>query len=535
MIYEWGVRNFLPVSMKIKLITIFLLLHTLVFGALSERLTVAYPTPPDKDCKIKILMINKAKYVSARDFAKAFNVRTYFQKESGKIVLFFTKKKIKITVNNSFVMFDAQVFQMTGPALLIDEDIYVPATSFLELVKQNTIPSLQYSVTTSAEPYYIKENTVVHAATVVAQPGRRHSQNVNLTGIRYKEKANGVTVRIAAKGTFKDSDFSTFFKGNNWFYLTIYGAECDSLTLSSVNPTNAFQRVEAIATGSSVQLGFRLNRQFKSADVHYDLRSGSILVSLFLPLNRDIKRKIEEAKTAWIIDTIVLDPGHGGKDPGTPGRWGYMHEKDIVLDVALRIGRLLKKKKNLKVVYTRKTDVFIPLWKRPEIANKSGGKLFISLHVNGLANNHTANGMEIYLLRPGRSEDAIRVAEAENAVIQLEEPEDKVKYQGYDDITNILANMVHSVNMRDSELVAGILSRNFTQHVNQKNRGVKQAGFYVLVDADMPKLLCELGFNSNKAEARKLNSGKHRQKIAEAIYRSILEFKEVCDKSVSQK
>jgi hypothetical protein len=140
--------------MKIKLITIFLLLHALVFGALSERLTIAYPPPPDKDCKIKVLTIDEAKYVSARNFAKAFNVRTYYRKESGKIVLFFTQKKIKITVNNSFIMFDAQVFQMTGPALLIDEDVYVPATSFLELVRQNTIPSLQYSVTTSAEPYY---------------------------------------------------------------------------------------------------------------------------------------------------------------------------------------------------------------------------------------------------------------------------------------------------------------------------------------------------------------------------------------------
>jgi N-acetylmuramoyl-L-alanine amidase len=267
--------------------------------------------------------------------------------------------------------------------------------------------------------------------------------------------------------------------------------------------------------------------------VHYDLRNHDILLSLFLPLNRDIKRKIEEAKTAWIIDTIVLDPGHGGKDPGTPGRWGYMHEKDIVLDVALRVGRLLEKRNDIKVVYTRKTDEFIPLWKRAEIANKSGGKLFLSLHVNATPKISNAEGLEFYLLRPGRSEEAIKVAEAENSVIHLEDEADKLKYQGYDDITNILANMVHSTNMRDSETLASILSRNFTEIVTQKNRGVKQAGLYVLVGADMPKLLCELGYNTNKNEARKLNSSRHRQKMAEAIYKSILEFKEVSDKTIS--
>jgi len=519
--------------MKFKLITILILLITLLQSIPAEQLTVISPVLKDSNHSIKVLSVNKTKYVSVEDFSRAFNVRTYYRKESGKIVLFFPKNRVKLTANSSFIMFDARLMQMPQPALLIDKEIFVPVKAFMMLMKENTIPGLQYSIAAGSEKYSIKENRVNQSAVITTTIVKRDGM-VRLTEIRYEEKANGIAVKIAAQGTFKDSDFSNFFKGDDWFYLTIYGADCDSTALSSIKPTNSFLRVEAVPTGSSVQLGFRLRRQFKSAEVHYDLRSRSILLSLFLPPNSDIKRKIEAAKSAWIIDTIVLDPGHGGKDPGTPGRWGYMHEKDIVLDVALRVGKLLKKNSNLKVVYTRKKDVFVPLWKRSEIANKSGGKLFISLHVNGLARNSSANGVEFYLLRPGRSEDAIKVAEAENAVIHLEDAADKAKYAGYDDIANILANMVHSVNMRDSELLAGILSRNFTENVSQKNRGVKQAGFYVLVDADMPKLLCELGFNSNKAEARKLNSSRHRQKIAETIYKSILEFKEVCDKSVSE-
>ena len=522
---------------KNKLLLIYLTLSVIagsviLNGGVSEKLLVSYPVPSKADHRIPIITVDKTRYLSAQDFAEAFGVRTYYRKESGKIVLFFKKNKIKLTANNSFLMFDARVYQMPVPALLIDEKLFVPAITFLTLVRQNTIPDLQYSIAQTGKKVYINENRIAH-------PGRTPVKGIiregaaALTGIRYEEKANGVNVRIKASGTYTDADFSTFFKGDNWLYLTVYGADCDSAALSSIFPTNSIKKVVALPTGSSVQFGFELSRQFKSADVHFDLRNNEILLSLFLPLNRDIKRKIEEAKTAWIIDTIVLDPGHGGKDPGTVGRWGYMHEKDIVLDVALRVGKLLEKNKNLKVVYTRKKDVFVPLWKRAEIANKSNGKLFISLHVNATKKISSAEGLEFYLLRPGRSEEAIKVAETENSVIHLEDDLDKLKYQGYDDITNILANMVHSTNMKDSELIASILSRNFTASVAQKNRGIKQAGFYVLVGADMPKLLCELGYNTNKSEARKLNSAKHRQKIAEAIYKSIMEFKELSDKTIS--
>lgn len=516
--------------MKNRLFFIFIAIQVILVGAVPERLLVSRPVPKKPEQNIAVITIGAIRYVSAQDFADALAVRTYYRKETGKIVLFFDRNKVKLTANNCFLMVDAQVFQMSAPARLVDDEIFVPVTPFLSLIKQNTLPDLRYTIEQTGGAIFVHENRVLHKKPPPVSPiGGPKS----LTGIRFEEKANGVEVRIRSLGSFTDSDFSSFFKGDDWFYLTINGADCDSVGLSSVYPTNSFQRVIAVPTGSSVQIGFQLNWRFKSADVHFDLRKSEILLSLFLPLNRDIRRKIEEAKTAWIIDTIVLDPGHGGKDGGTPGRWGYMHEKDIVLDIALRVGRLLEKNTDINVVYTRKTDVFVPLWKRAEIANKEGGKLFISLHVNATPKISNAEGLEFYLLRPGRSEEAIKIAEAENSVIHLEDEEDKLKYQGYDDITNILANMVHSTNMKDSELIASIMSKRFTQLVPQKNRGIKQAGFYVLVGADMPKLLCELGYNTNKEEARKLNNVKHRQKIAEAIYRSILEFKEVSDKSLS--
>lgn len=499
----------------------------------AERLMIISPVPKTGQNEIRVLTIEGSKYLSLQDLAAACGVRTYYRKESGKLVLFFSEVKIKIPAYSTFIMFDSQILHMPQPAVRIDEDMYIPVYPFMDYLKDRAVSDLQYVFTERGTEMLLRDNRIKDAALLREIALKQRTRGNLLLKVDYEEKANGITARIKTKGTFKDADLSYFFKDDDWFYLTVYGASCDSTALSALAPSPSIQRVEAIPKENSVQLMLQLNRKFTSADAHFDLRTGRILVSLFLPLNRNIKQKIERAKTAWVVDTVVLDPGHGGKDPGTPGRWGQMHEKDIVLDVALRVGELLEKKSDLKVVYTRKTDKFVPLWKRAEIANKNSGKIFISLHVDG-NENHNVDGVCFYLLRPGKSEDAIKVAEAENSVIQLEEESDKAKYEGYDDITNILANMVHSVNMRDSERMAEIFSKHFGQDVDQKNRGVKQAGFYVLVGADMPKLLCELGFNSNRGEARKLNRSRHRQQIAEAICNSIIEFKEVCDQSVSK-
>ncbi|HRD18323.1 MAG TPA: N-acetylmuramoyl-L-alanine amidase, partial [Candidatus Marinimicrobia bacterium] len=213
------------------------------------------------------------------------------------------------------------------------------------------------------------------------------------------------------------------------------------------------------------------------------------------------------------------------------------HEKDIVLDIALRLGKLLEQRNDLKVVYTRKNDEFIPLWKRTRIANDSAGKLFISLHINALPSGtrSSAEGIELYLQNPTiRTQESIEVARLENEVIKLETSEDKAKYKDYDNPSHILANMVYNTYLHDSEKFAEILSRNISEYVPQKNRGVKQANFYVLVGASMPNLLCELGYNDNRNDAKKLNDPAHRQKIALALYKSVIEFKEYCDQSVAQ-
>jgi N-acetylmuramoyl-L-alanine amidase len=509
---------------------LFLLLSLLISpGILARQLILTDRDAQIVNAELPVVFCAQIPYISLQQLAQIYKVKTWERAEAAKIVIYFPQREIKVTAASAFITVNREIFQIGTPAVKTDLDYYVPAEPFLAILQQHVSLRLRYKYYDGGSSSYL------HSCSAVVQPTAlplvTAPEKVNLSNMLFEEKSNGIAIKVQTTQPFSDADLTYFFHGGNGFFLSINRGICDPLVLSRYHPTHSIEMVEAIQDTESVQLRFNLNRHFTSSVVQYDFRTSQIVLSLYLPLNEDIKSKLELAKNEWVIDTIVLDPGHGGKAIGTPGRWGYMHEKDIVLDIVLRLGALLEKRSDLNVVYTRKTDVDIPLWQRAEIANRAGGKLFISLHVDGV-NNTSAKGVCLYLLRPGKSKEAIEVAERENAVIQFEEAKDIEKYKGYDDISNILANMVHKAYMEDSERLAEIMSRHISSEVPQKNRGVKQAGFYVLIGAAMPKLLCELGFNSNRSDAKLLNTKKHRQLLAEVLYQSIIEFKEYCDRTV---
>ncbi len=538
MICDVDVCNFPPILKTYKFYISILL--TLLAGRIlySEQLIIESPAS-QSGVYVKVVPVDGCQFLSIGDLARSLQLRTYQSRETGKIVLFLAGKTVKVSAHSAFLMFDTHMTQMTHEALLLSgNDIFVPAHSFLGLMQKNILPDLRFRIVADERQFAVVAAPTITTDGTTSGAGSLPSvSQAEITDIQFEERGNGLTLKIASGAAFKDQDISSFFRGEDWFYLTILGATCDSAALSRPNPSRTVAWVEAIPLGNSVQIARRLNQKYERASAHYDERVGKILVSLNLPLNTATLKKIESVKNTWIMDTIVLDAGHGGKDGGTPGHWGYQHEKDIVLDITLRLGKLLEKRRDIKVVYTRKTDEFIPLWKRTRIANDAGGKLFISLHVNALPKSNAGNaeGIELYLQNPTmRSQESIEVARLENEVIQMETGEDKAKYKDYDNPSHILANLVFNTYLHDSEKFAEILSRQISATVPQKNRGVKQANLFVLVGASMPNLLCEFGYNDNRADARKLNDPAHRQKIAQALYKSILEFKEYCDRSVAQ-
>jgi N-acetylmuramoyl-L-alanine amidase len=215
------------------------------------------------------------------------------------------------------------------------------------------------------------------------------------------------------------------------------------------------------------------------------------------------------------IGKIVVDAGHGGHDTGTVGPNGVM-EKDVVLDVARKLGKLLETKLGAEVIYTRDDDTFIPLETRTAIANKEQADMFISIHANS-SSDTAARGVETYYLNFTTSRDALEVAARENSVSEesIHELQDLVKKialkEKIEESREFAADVQHA-------LVQGLNSPNFG------NRGVKKAPFVVLIGADMPSILTEIAFLSNSAEEKKLKTSQYRQRIAEAIYRGINKY-----------
>ncbi|APY12592.1 N-acetylmuramoyl-L-alanine amidase [Seonamhaeicola sp. S2-3] len=220
---------------------------------------------------------------------------------------------------------------------------------------------------------------------------------------------------------------------------------------------------------------------------------------------------------------VVLDAGHGGKDPGNMGS-GFK-EKDIALKIVLETGRQLERNPNIKVVYTRKKDVFIDLDVRGAIANKANADLFVSVHCN--AHNSQAHGTETFVLGTHRNKTNFEVAKKENSVI-FQESNYEQKYDGFNPNSpeSFLAISIAQEEYLDQSIkLARIIQDKFTNSLKRKNRGVKQAGFIVLHQTVMPSVLIEVGFLTYKREGVYLNSSKGQKEISTAITKAILDYK----------
>ena len=220
---------------------------------------------------------------------------------------------------------------------------------------------------------------------------------------------------------------------------------------------------------------------------------------------------------------VVLDAGHGGHDPGNLGN-GY-REKDIVLKIVLEIGRILERQTDFKVIYTRKTDVFVKLHERAPIANRADADLFVSIHCDAFTNN--AFGAGTFVLGLHKSKANFEVAKRENEVIFLEDDYEE-NYEGFD--PNSPESLIGMTLMQEeyldqSILLASLIQNNFSNNLNRKDRSVKQAGFMVLYKSYMPSVLIEAGFLTNKEEGAYLNSTKGQKEIANEIAKGIITYK----------
>jgi N-acetylmuramoyl-L-alanine amidase len=463
------------------------------------------------DTDIPLYIKSNLDFISLKDFSKAMHYSIYTNDAKKKSVLYMDKERIRFTADNSFVVHNDNALQMPAECRWSHGEVLVPVKYFTQLLNQFTAFNFNYN----------EKNK-----TLIINPS-----NVNITGLKLEEKENGTLIHIYASEKFEEKQIMLDIR-NGWFHIEVYGGKIDTSSISKIPGRGIISKIEGYQLGDTASIALKLKGKIKSRDLvlqnsgndfYVNLRTETTLTSK--NDHEHIKTELEEQKKRWYIDTIVLDAGHGGKDSGAPGYDKKINEKDIVLPITLALGEKLNQKlKDVKIVYTRKTDVFIPLWKRTEIANKANGKLFISVHANA-NNSRKLNGFETYFLSADKDERATGVVLKENSVIEFEETVDRERYEG---VNFILATMAQSAFIKQSQYLASVIQNSLKQKlekIGMKDRGVKQGPFWVMVGATMPNVLVETGFVSNKYEFNKLIKKTTQEKIADAICNGIIKYK----------
>ncbi len=519
--------------MVLKYLLVVLLVYGSFIGHLyaQRQLTTLRFASSKQTADVRSFQEDETKYVSVSDLAQFLRLQYLENTILKKAELKLQTAVLKLSADNTFIVQTNpetkknKVFQLLRPVIIEQGMLYVSANEIVRLIK--VLDDTLLSIDEDASP------SLIPAATP------------SVMGFSIDEKSNGTLFRIHL--TEKVRDFSGSKQNGEWLYVTLMGAKCDSLTVDTTFAAGIVERVRPVVSETSLQLSLRIRGTVEQSEIVQDQSSNDILLTLIPHVtvekkepvidtaairrqHAEAKRKavevsIEKQKKKWKLDVVVLDAGHGGHDPGAIGVIGT-REKDITLGIALKLGEMIQKEMpDVKVVYTRKTDRFVELYRRGQIANENEGKLFISIHANSTERKpSSANGFEIYLLRPGKTEDAIRIAEKENDVVKLEKDYED-RYQELTEENFIILTMAQSSYVKQSERYAEMLEETMSAQMEGQRQPVKQAGFYVLVGASMPNVLVESGYLSNVKDERFLRSPEGQKKVAAAILNALKGYK----------
>ena len=459
---------------------------------------------------VPLYLKDNNQYISLKDFAKVMHYSIYTNDAKKKSVLYMGKDRIRFTADNSFVILNDDALQIPLECKWSDGEILVPIFYFTKILNQYTSFTFVYD----------EKNK-----TIEINPA-----DVNITGLRLEEKDNGTLIHVHASKKFSEKEIMLDVR-NGWFHIEVYGGKIDTSSISKIPGKGYITKIEGYQMGDTASMAFKLKGEIKSRDLVMEDSGNDFYVNLrtesiaeIKPVNDHVKTDLEQQRKKWYIDTIVLDAGHGGKDPGAVG-YNKIREKDIILPITLKLGEKLHKNlQDVKIIYTRKTDVFIPLWQRTQIANKANGKLFISVHCNSSVSKNS-NGFETYFLSADKDEKAKGVVLKENSAIEFEETVDRQRYEG---VNFILATMAQSAFIKQSQYLASVVQNSLKsrlEKIGMTDRGVKQGPFWVMVGATMPNVLVECGYLSNKYESQKLVKSTTQDKIAEGICQGIIKYK----------
>lgn len=387
------------------------------------------------------------------------------------------------------------------------------------------------------------------------------SAQISLDRISAVERSDGKGYVIRYHLSELADSFRVTQPSSDMIQMMIYSGNIDTTGLSLPPQSQTFQNVEVHKTNLGVGVNIFLGEgfYFKTA-VYPDQNQRHLLLALERTSSEQVRTITDGVEpVVWNIDknettaepgatdniednsflrlrnsenftTIVLDAGHGGKDPGTSNRQLGLREKDVVLAVTLKVGEYIKQyMPDVNVLYTRTDDTFIPLPERGLVATRNKADLFVSIHANSAENAPSAHGTETFFLGLARSESALDVMKRENSVVVFENEGGGLNLSEEE---LLIYELTNSGNMAISERIATMVENQFESRASRRSRGVKQAGLEALWHASTPAVLIELGFLSNPSEARYLTSEYGQAILASAIFRAIRDFKDEYDKSL---
>ena len=512
----------------------FLILLLFSFGnSLAQQVENLFVVSDKGTKSVSAWMYEGILYVSISELAEALSINYFENVSTGKVELKSNYFLLKSSPRNPFIIVTPRssgtpkVYQLPTSTYLRGNETFVPLPFILDPLEIIVECKLKFE----------KPNRLIVGKQITSPldgkkwmydiPDLPPTTGYAITGLSITEKVNGTIIRLHSKSiipsyysSFKDDELTIIFRKVN----------ADVNKTSREEFSNLIQKIEVRNVGSDVEFKFKVGSDYSTNEVMNVTGSNDILITIHNKVftkSDQVKKNMDK----WNFDIVVIDAGHGGKDPGAIGI-DNLKEKDVTLAIALKLGELMQKEMpDVKVVYTRNKDTFVDLYKRGKIANENNGKLFISIHCNSTKKKPSdASGAEVYLLRPGRTQEAIEIAETENSVIKYED--NPQKYEKLTDENFILVSMAHSAYMKYSEKFAELLHKEFDVNLKLKSRGVKQAGFYVLVGASMPSVLVETGFISNKNDAKFLKSSAGQNQVAESIFSSIKTYRKYYEEAM---
>ncbi len=405
------------------------------------------------------------------------------------------------TIGSPYITLNDTIFNLVVPVTVVRGELFVPAATFTPLLDLIRPENISWDGS---------------AKTI-----RVNAEWFNITDINISAKQNGLLIEIFMTSPL---NFEIYESEGNWLNIDFPEARIDRAKILSPSNRTYLRKINAFQFDASAQISFRLRRGYKNFHHTYKTNPGRLQIA--------IESESFTADSSLVgsgrigpdekIDVIVIDAGHGGTDFGAIGRHKKTREKQITLEIAQELAKMIRKDKQFKVIMTRTKDRYVSLNQRAKIANDAKADLFISIHCNS-STKKSANGHQVFYLAPAKSDAARAVAQFENAPFLIDES--GLDKNNENDLAFILNDMIQTEFITESADLAYMADLEMRKRLKIKSRNVDHAAFFVLNRVYMPSILVESAFLSNKNEEKKLRSSSFRKKVATSIYEAIKRFK----------